>query len=119
MPPMPYSLDILGRALPANLETMNFFDWKRQLSTDESGNMHTSKLKIVNGQKWNGKTWTVLEEIAEEPGLFVRYFIDRKTNLIWRTELKRLNDGKLIMDAQITSLTLGARIPPETFKPPA
>ena len=115
----PYSIDSLGRALfAANLETINFFDWKRQLSTDESGNMHTSKLKIVKSEKWNGKTWTMLEETAEDVGVFVRYFIDPKTNLIWRTVVKRIPGDVLVMDAQITRLTLGAKIDAKRFKPP-
>ena len=66
-----YSVDNLGKSLFANLETLCFFDWKRQLSTAEGGNMKSSKLKIVK-EDWNGKNWLILEEHAEMQRVDVR-----------------------------------------------
>ncbi len=115
---MAYDLDRLGQMLPANLETLNFFDWKRQLSTAEGGNMKTSTFKIVKGESWNGKTWTVLEETAPTQGVFVRYWIDPKTNLMWRTLAKRTNSKEPFMDARLLSLELGVKLPPDVFAVP-
>ncbi|MCH8273926.1 MAG: hypothetical protein IH851_03975 [Armatimonadetes bacterium] len=113
-----FSIDSLNAAMPANLETFNFWDWKRQLSTGVGGNMKDSQLKIVKKQNWNGKEWTVLEETAPDAGVFVQYYIDPKTHFIWRTVVKRLESGALFQDVRITRLELGAKIDPERFKAP-
>lgn len=117
-PSQPYGLDALGRSLPANLETLCFFDWKRQLSTGAGGNMSKSKLTIIPSEKWNGKSYLVLEESAPQQDVFVRYFIDPATYLIWRTHSVSLKAKKPLMDARLTRLELGASIDPKVFELP-
>lgn len=114
---MPYSVDVLGRAIQANLESICFFDWARQLSTATGGNMKESKFKILS-EKWNGKTYTVLEETAEAQNVFVRYFIDPKTNYIWRTVVQDLKTKKEMQDFEIVKLALGEAISPSRFEAP-
>lgn len=114
---MDYSLDSLGRSLFANLETLCFFDWKRQLSTETGGNMQKSTLKIVK-EDWNGKSWLVLEEHAPGQKVDVRYFVDPATNFIWRTVATMIGDKQPFMDARIVRLELNSPIDEKTFTPP-
>lgn len=114
---MDYTLDSLGRSLFANLETLSFFDWKRQLSTEEGGNMQKSKLKIVK-EDWNGKSWFVLEEHAPEQKVEVRYFVDPDTKFIWRTVATMIGDKQPFMDARIVKLDLNPAIDEKVFSPP-
>lgn len=83
----PFTVEGLSEGAPMNLEVLCLWDWKRQLSTDDEGNMKGNALKVLKEQKWNDKVWTVLEETAKEQEVFVRYWIDPKTHLIWRTEV--------------------------------
>ena len=103
-------------ALPFNLETLNFWDYARQLSTGEKGNMHDSQLKIVKKESWNGKSWVVLEETAPKSRVFVRYFIDPKTNLMWRTVVMDIDKKETQFDVQLKDLTLGVKLNDKLFK---
>lgn len=109
-----YSVDNLGKSLFANLETLCFFDWKRQLSTAEGGNMKTSKLKVVK-EDWNGKNWLVLEEHAEMQRVDVRYFIDPETYFIWRTVSTLMGEKEPFMDAQVLRLELNKVLDDKLF----
>ncbi|MCO5297031.1 MAG: hypothetical protein M9921_09260 [Fimbriimonadaceae bacterium] len=112
-----YDVQMVVQALPVNLETLNFWDWKRQLSTAEGGNMKQSTFKIVKGEKWKGSEWTVLEETAKEQNVFVRYFIDPKTFLMMRTVVSPIDDKTNIqMDVRIDKMELGAKVDPSLFK---
>jgi outer membrane lipoprotein-sorting protein len=114
-----YDVDIMGRILSgANLELLNFFDWKRQLSTAKGDNMADSKLSIRKNVKWNDKTWTVLEESAPQVGVYVEYYIDPKTNLIWRTVQMTLDKEFIRGDFIIKTLKTGVKIDEKRFKKP-
>ena len=114
------TIDTLTGGLPINLESICFFDWKRQLSTDVGCNMHTSQLGIKQGQVWNGKTWLVLTEAA--PGrsgmTLLEYYIDPKTYLIWRV-IGHLQDGEKTVDAYLMNLSVNVPVKVEAFKMPA
>jgi outer membrane lipoprotein-sorting protein len=112
----PFDLENVVNNVPVNLETMNFWDWKRQLSTKEGGNMKTSKFKIIKKETWKNKDWLVLEETAPAQGVFVRYFIDPETSLIHRTRMQRIKGSELIMDVKITKLELNVSIDASIFK---
>jgi len=112
----PFDVQGIVDALPFNLETLNFWDWERQLSTGPKGNMHDSTLKIVPKESWNDKEWLVLEETAPKVRVFVRYFIDAKTNLIWRTLVMDLDKKTARSDVRITKLDLAAKIDESSFK---
>lgn len=114
-----YSLDTLGAALMyANLEVINFYDWKRQLSTAAGDNMHDSKLSIRQNEKWNGRTWIVLEEAAPTVGVYVEYYIDPKTNLVWRTVRMSLDKEFVQGDFILKSLKTGVDVEDSRFKKP-
>ncbi|HEY0866817.1 MAG TPA: hypothetical protein VGE01_05550 [Fimbriimonas sp.] len=99
-----------------NLETLSFWEWDKQLNTAEGKNMHDSELKVVEDVEWNGKKWTTLEESAKEAKVFVRYYIDPKTHLIWRTEVKNLDTMAPMEDVQVTQLETGVEIEEDEFK---
>jgi outer membrane lipoprotein-sorting protein len=114
-----WGLDEMGGVLGgANLEVLNFFDWKRQLSTAKGDNMAESKLSLRKNVKWNDKTWIVLEESAPQVGVYVEYYIDPKTNLIWRTVQMTLDKEFVRGDFVIKSLKTGAKIDDKNFKKP-
>lgn len=116
---IPYNVDNMGRVLSgANLEVLNFFDWKRQLSTAKGDNMHESKLSIRRDVKWNNKTWIVLEESAPTVGVYVEYYIDPKTSFIWRTVQMSLDKEFVRGDFVIKSLKTGVKIDDKRFKKP-
>jgi outer membrane lipoprotein-sorting protein len=116
---IPYSVDNLGGALgAANLEVLNFFDWKRQLSTAKGDNMAESKLSIKKSVKWNNKTWIVLEESAPTVGVYVEYYIDPKTNFIWRTVQMSIDKEFTRGDYIIKTLKTGAKIDEKKFQKP-
>lgn len=113
----PYNVQLIVQVLPVNLETLNFWDWKRQLSTAEGGNMKQSTFKIVKSEKWKGKDWVVLEETAKEQNVFVRYFIDPKSSLMMRTVVTSIDDKTNVqMDVRIDKMELGAKVDPALFK---
>lgn len=112
----PFDEQAIVEALPFNLETLNFWDYPRQLSTAEKGNMHDSQLKIVKKETWNGRDWLVLEETAPKSNVFCRYFIDPKTNLMWRTVVMDLSKKTVQFDVRLTKLELGAKLADSLFK---
>lgn len=112
-----YTKDNFEMGLPLNLESLCLFDYARQLSTERGNNMEHSALKIRNGRSWNGKQWLVLEETATAQKVFVTYYIDAKTFLIWRTVAQRLDTKKQIQDCSIKKLDLSPNIPDSAFKP--
>lgn len=98
-----------------NLETLCFWDWKKQLSTEEGGNMQKSKLSVTQHEKWNDKDWIVLEENASEQKVKCRYFVDPKTFFIWRT-ISTPDSGEHVTDSWITKLDTGIEIDDKDFK---
>lgn len=108
----PYEEEALN--LPVNLETISFWQYEKQLSTKEGANMHDSKLAVVKDVEWNDKKWITLEETAKE--VFVRYYIDPDTKLIWRCEVKDVETMKPQMDVQIKKLDTGVDIDDKDFK---
>ena len=112
----PYSVKLMEGIAPMNLESISFWDWKRQLSTAKGDNMATSTFKIVKDEEWDGKHWTVLEETAAKDKVFCRYFIDPNTYLIWRTKVSNLDTKKTRMDAKITSMDTKANLNDAMFK---
>lgn len=112
-------VDSVGAQLTGNLEWLCLFDWKRQLSTDKGANMNESKLKVKTGEEWNGKKWTVLDEVAENVGVSVRYFIDPKTYLIWRCDVTALQIDQVVTKTEVKSVRLGVKHNPKIFEAPA
>lgn len=113
-----YSSAVLAGTLAGNLETISFFDWKRQLSTAPSANMRDSQLKLLPKESWNGRMWTVLQENAPKQKVLVKYYIDPATNFIWRTIVKKTDTKLIVQDAQLTKLSLGVPMDPNRFKLP-
>lgn len=105
----------MTEVIPANLETICFYDYARQLSTEEGANMHGSKLTITKDEVWNEKTWTILEEVAPDVGVIVKYFIDKQTHLIWRTLVRNMETNKLMQDCQVVRLETGITFDPNRF----
>lgn len=103
-------------AFAVNLETLNFWDWKRQLSTATGGNMKKSTFRLLAKETFQNKDYMVLEETAKEQQVFVRYFIDPKTYFIKRTRVERLDTKDLIMDCKVTKFELNAKVDPKAFK---
>ena len=99
-----FTLQNLRRAVGANLEVISLWDSQRQLSTGGGGNMRGSDLSIAPNEKWNSRTWIVLEESAGSNGRY-RYYIDPKTSLIWRT-VAVSPDGSSFYDGRIERLNV-------------
>jgi hypothetical protein len=116
-----FGLDAFEQKVPGNLESLCFYDWDRQLSTGTGKNMHFSTLRILKNQKWNGRTWTVLEETAKQQNVLCLYYIDPATSLIWRTKVSLLHSQVgaqgAPVDAWIKQLELGAPLPGSIFAP--
>lgn len=116
---LPYSPEQMQVTIrSANLELINFYDWERQLSTEKDHNMYESKLSIRQNEEWNGKKWTVLEESAPTVGVYVEYFIDPKTHLIWRTLQMDLDKDIIRGDYVLKELKIGVKIDDQKFKKP-
>jgi len=113
-----YDEDQFPTIIPVNLETISFWQWDKQLNTAEGKNMHDSKLEIVNDVDWDGKKWTTLEETAEKDKVFVRYYIDPKTYMIWRCDVKNSETMQPIEDVWLTRLDLDGTIDDDQFKIP-
>jgi len=95
-----------------NLESLCFWDYKRQLSTDTGANMHDSQLRLLKRETWKDRDFMVLEEKAPKSKVFVRYYIDPKTKLIMRTTVYDLEDTATIRgDYRITKVDQAADIP--------
>jgi hypothetical protein len=116
--PVVEDVDMERFPIPFNLETICFWDYQRQLSTDEKANMHESELVIKTDEEWNDKKWTVLEEtVRGEQKVFVRYFIDPKTNLIWRTVVADLDDkDKPVQDNVVLKMETGVELEDKLFE---
>jgi outer membrane lipoprotein-sorting protein len=99
-----------------NLESLNFWDWKRQLSTAKGDNMEKSALSVVPNTRWAGKTWTMLEERAPESGVYVRYFIDPKTYFIHHVRVTDISGEQLQMDTEIRVLQTNVKVNESLFK---
>jgi outer membrane lipoprotein-sorting protein len=112
------TLDALGGGAPINLESLAFFDWKRQLSTEPGGNMRKSEFKLILSESWKGRTWIVLEETAHEQDVFVRYFVDPDTYMIWRCDVKSLDKKRTIMTTEVRKLLLNPKLDPKLFMIP-
>lgn len=110
-----FTVEALSQAMPLNLEVMSFWDWKRQLSTEKGANMEFSEFKLLKDQSWNDKKWTILEETAKGQGVFVRYWIDPKTNFIWKSEVADLESRDKIMESTIKSLELDTEVSDSVF----
>lgn len=110
--------DSLGNDAPINLECLSFFDWKRQLSTSPGANMEKSKFKLIKSENWNGRNWIVLEESAHGQSVFVRYFIDPNTYMIWRCDVRDLERRSPFLETEVTELTLNPKLGAGLFKAP-
>jgi outer membrane lipoprotein-sorting protein len=95
-----------------NLELFCLWQADQQLST--TANMAGSNLKIERNVNWNGKPWTVLVEAT--PTIEARYYIDPKTNLMWRTTIKNLEAGMETYDGWLESLEMNPSLPKDFFK---
>jgi len=109
------NVNTLGGQVPGNLEWLCFFDWKRQLSTTPGNNMAKSTFKLIPKESWNGKSWIVLEETAPEVNVGVRYFIDPRTYLIWRCDVKSLSAKTQTARTEVTKLVLHPKLDPNIF----
>ena len=98
---LPHDAQNLRAAIPANLEVISLWDWQRQLSTGDGGNMRGNDLRLVTSEQWNDRTWTVLEERTGDT--LYRYFVDPETSLIWRTVVTN-TEGMLSYDGRIEEL---------------
>ena len=111
----PYSERKMWQDLPQlNLEVLCFWNWQRQLSTEPRGNMHTSTFH-VSSDTWKSKSYTILEETAEGQHVRVRYFVDPKTYLIWRTETYDLGSKTPYLIATIEKMDLNKPIDKSLF----
>lgn len=112
---VPFTVENLSSAMPLNLESLCFWDHKRQLSREADGNMHTSTFKILSDQDWNDKKWTILEETANEQKVFVKYWIEPKTSFIWKTEVFELESKERVMTCEIKKLEIGLDVEDSVF----
>ncbi len=88
-----FSPDLFDSNLVGNLESLCFWDYKRQLSTAKGMNMEHSVFKLEVGTIWHGKKWTVLQETAATQRIICSYYVDPSTNLICRTLVKPMAAG--------------------------
>jgi hypothetical protein len=109
-----YGIDPLGERIPGNLESISFFDWKRQLNMVD-GNMKGNKLTVYTGREWGGKKWTVLEEVVADQPIDVDYYVDPTTHLIWRTVVRARQANRTIIDCKILKLDLNVPVDPKRF----
>jgi len=107
-----FSLDV---PIPVNLEAMSFWDWKRQLSTSPGSNMEASRFKLVRSEAWNNKKWLVLEETAYGQNVFVRYFIDPASSMIYRVMVYDLSRREMRQETVVTKLDRNPRIDSKMF----
>lgn len=115
----PASIRTVESALPQfNLEVLCFWDYAKQLSTKSGGNMNQSTFALKR-ESWKGKSWTVLEETAKAQNAFVRYFIDPKTSLIWRTLYMTLSSKAMRQEAWIEQMEINKPLEPNAFTIPA
>lgn len=107
-------------ASPINLESLCFWDWKRQLSTAKGDNMNASELRLLKKETWKDKDYMVLEEKAPKSNVFVRYYIDPVKKFIVRTAVYSLEDASILLqDHKVTKFELNPKIDPTAVKLPA
>ena len=107
-------------APPVNLETLCFWDWKRQLSTTKGANMNESQLRLLKKETWKDKDYMILEEKAPKSKVFVRYYIDPKTKFIVRTAVYDLEDPSvMIQDHKVVKFDLNAKVDEKLLKLPS
>lgn len=106
----------LTSLIPLNLESLCFWDYIAQLTTWEGGNMSQSKLSVTS-ETWNNRKWTILREVADwvKPPLDIKYYVDPKTNLIWRTLVRNKKTQETVGDYELEKLWLGAKVDPSLF----
>lgn len=104
---MGYSIDNFESNLPANLEALCFFDFDRQLSTAAGKNMEKSKLKVLKGQSWKGKIWTVLEETAPQQAVVCKYYVSPTDHFIWRTTVYSTKAKRQVSESFLKSFAPG------------
>ncbi len=109
-----FDLDFIP--VPVNLESMSFWDWKRQLSTAPGANMNKSSFKLRKNVSWNKKNWTVLEEKADGQGVSVDYFIDPKTAFIHRVMVYDYSKKTVSQETVITKLERDPKLNSNLFK---
>lgn len=103
-----------------NLETLCFWDWKRQLSTTKGNNMAESQLRLLKKETWKDKDYMVLEEKAPKSNVFVRYYIDPKIKYIVRTAVYSLEDpSQMLQDHKVTKFELNAKVDEKLLKFPS
>lgn len=110
-----YNPDQIHLVLAVNLEVLNFWDYKRQLSTAAGGNMAESDLEIQKNAEWSGRSWLVLKETAHQQQVACDYFIDPKTSLIHRTIVWTLDRSHQISDFRMLSLQINGPVTAENF----
>jgi outer membrane lipoprotein-sorting protein len=114
--PFSYQAFVEATGPALNLETLNFWDWKRQLSTAKGDNMEKSDLKVVPSEQRAGKTWVVLEERAPGQGVYCRYFIDPATYFIHYVRVTDLSGIQIQMDTEIKQIQTNVKVDDSTFK---
>lgn len=95
----------------ANLETICFWDYAKQLSTAPGGNMHSSALKILGSKTMDGRKFIVLEERSAAEKVVANYWVDPANYLIYRTVVKPLSGAGKGVDCRLRSLKLSATPP--------
>jgi outer membrane lipoprotein-sorting protein len=102
--------------MPINLEAMSFWDWKRQLSTGKGSNMEFSTFKLFTNVPWNNKKWTVLEETANAQKVFARYYIDQKSNLIYRVQVFDIEGRQQRLETTVAKIELNLSVNDKVFR---
>ncbi len=99
-----FFVDMLQRQI--NLESICFWDWTRQLSTDPGKNMSSSTFALTHNVPWNGKSWLVLQETARDADQVIDYYIDPKTYFVWRTYTVAISTRKEQQETKLKSLVI-------------
>ena len=113
-----YSTEALTDLLPTNVETLAFFNSNHVLSRERGCEMFGSELTVIADKEWKSKHWKVLRETNSKDSVQVDYYIDPKTNLIWRTVGEDSKTHKSFIDAEVLELDVKAKIDPSRFKFP-
>lgn len=113
-----YTSDMLSSRMGfANLETLSFWDFEKQLSTAKGNNMEKSTLTILPDETVDGHKFLVLQEDAVQPQikLVVHYYIDPETHLIWRVVTENADTKAKVQETKITEMKVGAKVDPALF----
>lgn len=109
-----FLVDTLQRQI--NLESICFWDWRRQLSTDPNMNMSRSTFRLTHDVPWNGKRWMVLEETASASNEVIDYYIDPKTYFVWRTYTRSISSRQEQQETKLKSLVINQPITDEDLR---